>query len=335
MTEETETLFNQAKQLMLNANRICIISHRGPDGDAVGSNLALRRILEKMGKEVVSACVDPIQPDSIYLDKADTFVNDFDYEYFDLLISVDCATWRLVNFPATKPELSSGRKPFINIDHHESNEMFGTLNIVDGEACATCCVLSTFFNFCEWDFDSITATCLLHGIYFDTGSLMHSNTTADVYLLCGELMAKGANLRKIAKHLFQTTEINKMRLWGRILERAYINEEGVTVSAVNTEDYLACNASSKDTGGAIDYLNAVPNSKYCVLLSEDREKGIVKGSMRTQRNDVNLSNVASQWGGGGHPKASGFGIDGVLKPLMKWQIVGENLEGTNGEKIEF
>ena len=76
-------------------------------------------------------------------------------------------------------------------------------------------------------------------------------------------------------------------------------------------------------------LNAVPGSKYCVLLSED-EKGIVKGSLRTQREDVNLSDVAGQWGGGGHPKASGFGIPGELRPMMSWKIVPKD-EGEAGQ----
>ena len=163
---------------------------------------------------------------------------------------------------------------------------------------------------------------------------MHSNTTAEVLQVAGELVSKGANVQKISKELFHTTPVNKLRLWGKILERSYINEDGVTVSAVNQNDYLVCDATSKDTGGAIDYLNAVPGSKYCILLSED-DKGTVKGSLRTQRDDVNLSEVASKWGGGGHPKASGFGVEGKLKPTMTWKIVPEDGGEAHGEEISF
>ena len=113
-----------------------------------------------------------------------------------------------------------------------------------------------------------------------------------------------------------------------------MNEEGVTVSAVNRQDYEACGTDSHDTGGAIDYLNAVPGSKYCVLLSED-EKGLVKGSLRTQRNDINLSDVAGQWGGGGHPKASGFGMPGKLQPVMSWKIMSGNEDEAHGAEISF
>jgi phosphoesterase RecJ-like protein len=326
--------FLKARRAFEAAERIVIISHSNPDGDAVGSNLALRLALEAVGKEVVSACVDCIPQDSMFLKKVDKFVKDFNYEDFDVIVSVDCGALKLVKFHESKPELLSGNKPFVNFDHHESNDNFGTINPVDALACATACVLYRFFGFCNWKITIDIATCLLHGIYFDTGGLMHSNATAEVFRLAGDLVSKGANLQKISKELFHTTPVNKLRLWGRILERIYVNEEGVTVSAVNMNDYEAFGVSPKDTSGAIDFLNAVPGSKYCVLLSEDKD-GRVKGSLRTQRDDVNLSEVAAKWGGGGHPKASGFGVDGELKPVMSWKVVPKNGGEAHGEDVRF
>ena len=334
IAEKLKIEFQKAKSTFLNAEKICVISHRSPDGDAVGSNLALRLVLEKLGKIVVSACVDPVPADSLFLKKADTFVQNFKYEDFDVIVSVDCGALKLVVFHELIPEILEGPKPFINIDHHVSNNDFGTINPVDQDACSTAIILYKFFEYCDWKIDRDIASCLLHGIYFDTGGMMHSNTSSEVFRVAGQLMGKGANLKKISKELFHTTSVNKLRLWGRILERAYVNEEGVTVSAVNENDYKVCDASSKDTGGAIDYLNAVPGSKYCVLLSEDTEKGIVKGSLRTQRDDINLSDVASQWGGGGHPKASGFGMTGELKPVMSWKILSEDGD-TEGKDLKF
>lgn len=333
--ENLKVEFQKAKRVFDDAQRICIISHRSPDGDAVGSNLALRLALEGLGKKVVSACVDPVPDNSIWLSKADTFVKNFEYSDFDVIVSVDCGALKLVVFAEKKPELLSGEKPFINFDHHISNENFGTINIVDPNRCSTCCIMCLFMMFCGWAITRDMATCLLHGIYFDTGGLMHSNTTPDVFRAAGKLMEKGADLKRISKELFHTTPVNRLRLWGRILERAYVNEDGVTVSAASQTDYEAFGAGSKDTGGVIDYLNAVPGAKYCVLLSED-EKGVVKGSLRTQRNDVNLSEVASQWGGGGHPKASGFGVSGELKPVMSWKIVSEKENGdAHGKEVKF
>ncbi len=326
--------FNKAKTAFMEAENICIISHRSPDGDAVGSNLALKKGLETFGKKVVSASVDPVPFNSSYLPGAEDFVTDFVYEDFDLIVAVDCGALKLVVFHEKKPEILSGGKPFINFDHHESNDNYGKINPVDPKAAATCSIIYKFFQFCGWKITIEIATCLLHGLYFDTGGMMHSNTTSEELRIASALMSKGANVQKIARELFHTTPVNKLRLWGRILERAYINDDGVTVSAVGRDDFEACGASPKDSSGVIDYLNSVPDSKYCVLLSED-PSGIVKGSLRTQRNDVNLSEVASKWGGGGHPKASGFGVEGSLKPNMTWKIVPENGTDAHGTELVF
>ncbi|OGJ42090.1 hypothetical protein A3B60_00580 [Candidatus Peregrinibacteria bacterium RIFCSPLOWO2_01_FULL_39_12] len=334
ITEKLKIEFQKAKRIFLENQKFCIISHRSPDGDAVGSNLGLRLALESLGKEVVSACVDPAPENSSWLKKADTFVTDFNYEDFDAIVSVDCGALKLFVFHEAKPEILSGQKPFINFDHHISNNGFGTVNPVAPEECSTSIIIYKFLQFCEWPVTIDIATCLMHGIYFDTGGLMHSNTSGEVFKVVSDLLSKGANLRKIVKELFHTTPINKLRLWGRIMERTYVNEDSVTISAVGKSDYDACNSTSHDTGGVIDYLNAVPNSKYCLLLSED-EKGLVKGSLRTQRDDINLSDVASQWGGGGHPKASGFGVQGKLMPVMSWKILSEGGNEAHGTEIKF
>ncbi len=323
--------FSEAKKVLMEANKICIISHRSPDGDAVGSNLALRYCLESYGKEVVSACVDPIPKNSLWLRDADKFVTDFNVEDFDVIVSVDCGAKKLVAFHETKPEIFE--KPFINIDHHESNNGFGTVNLVDADACATAFIIFFFLRYAKCEIDKDTATALMHGLYFDTGSFMHSNVDEYVMKVGSELMKQGANIKRIAKELFHTTPVNKLRLWGRILERTYVNEDGVTVSAVNKHDYQVCESDSRDTSGIIDYLNAVPGSKYCVLLSED-ERGLVKGSLRTQRDDVNLSDIAGQFGGGGHPKASGFGMPGRLEPQISWKIVPENGSSAHGKEVD-
>jgi len=332
LPENLKTEFFKAKKALLEANKICIVSHRSPDGDAVGSNLALKMGLEAIGKTVTSACVDLPPNNSMFLKGAAEYVTDFNYEDFDVIVSVDCGDLKLFKFAEKKPEILSGEKPFINFDHHESNNNFGNINPVDPRACATCFIMYKFFKFCGWNISIDIATALLHGIYFDTGSLMHSNTDAEVYKASSELTMRGADFKRIAKELFHTTPINRLRLWGKIMERTYVNNEGVTVSAVGKDDYNACGTTAKDNGGVIDYLNAVPGSKYCVLLSED-DNGLVKGSLRTQRNDINISEVASRWGGGGHPKASGFGLEGKLQPVISWRVVKEGSEGAH--EVEF
>jgi len=160
----------------------------------------------------------------------------------------------------------------------------------------------------------------LTGIYNDTGSLMHSNTSLEVFEICARLMECGGNVTQISKHMFQSTPVSTLRLWGRVLENARVNDEGVTVSIVTWKDFDDCGAGPDSVSGIIDLLNSVPDSKYTCLLNED-QNGKVKGSFRTQRDDVDVAELAAQFGGGGHKKAAGFTMPGRIHQELHWKIV--------------
>ena len=154
------------------------------------------------------------------------------------------------------------------------------------------------------------ATALMVGIYTDTGSFMHSNTTDEVYTIAGKLLSSGANMRKIVKSIFKTTPISTMRLWGKVLSRVRQNDRKITVSYVTQQDFEEVGAKPEDLTGVVDYINSVPDSYFSLLLTEFARK--IKGSLRTLRDDINLSTIAEIFGGGGHAKASGFTIPGKL-----------------------
>lgn len=308
------------KTLLQTAHRIVIISHRGPDGDTLGANLALKHALKQWGKNVISACVDAPPEYSFMLDGIFEFVNDFDLANIDLVIAVDCGAHYLMKFDETKPELLEKKIPLINIDHHQSNDRFGTHNLVDDEAAA--CALILYDLLIEWGF-TITrdmATALMMGLYFDTGSFMHSNTTPKVMETAAQLMNRGADMKRIVKALFHTNPIPQLHLWGRVLSRTRLSEKHAVVSVATSRDYAECQADPDHLSGVIDYLNSVPESRFSVLLSED-QKGNVKGSFRTQSDDVDVGELAALFGGGGHKKAAGFTIKGKLQPETVWKIV--------------
>ncbi|MFA5843176.1 MAG: bifunctional oligoribonuclease/PAP phosphatase NrnA [Candidatus Gracilibacteria bacterium] len=310
----------EVKNLLQSAQRIVIISHRGPDGDTLGANLALKHALKQWGKEAISACVDAPPEYSFMLDGIFEFVNDFDLTQTDLVIAVDCGAHYLMKFHETKPGLLGGKIPLINIDHHPSNDRFGTHNLVDADAAA--CSLILYDLLLEWGF-TITrdmATALLMGLYYDTGSFMHSNTTPKIMETAAQLLNRGADMKRIVKALFHTNPIPQLHLWGRVLSRTRISEKRAVVSAATKKDYTECQADPDHLSGVIDYLNSVPESRFSVLLSED-QKGNVKGSFRTQSDDVDVSELAALFGGGGHKKAAGFTIKGHLQPETVWKIV--------------
>ncbi len=323
--------FAQAKTLIEQAKHIVIISHRGPDGDAVGANLGLKlALISHFGKNpehVVSACVDPTPTSSHFLKGVKDYVRDFNLgdekadtqneagaknTVPDLLISVDCGASNMVKFGETKPTLFSGKIPFINIDHHSTNDNFGTLNIVDPQAAAACVIVYNFLIFCGVTLDRHMSTALLHGLYFDTGSFMHSNTTPEVLQIASKLMWRGADYKTIVRNQFHTMPVRQLKLFGRAFERTKVNSKGVTVSTLTAQDFNETGALNEDTNGAIDYLNSVPEGKLACLLYEDR-KGLLKGSLRTMTDDVNVSKLAGMFGGGGHKRASGFAVPGKFE----------------------
>jgi phosphoesterase RecJ-like protein len=313
--------FDQAREHFLRAQRILIISHKNPDADSIGANLALREALENMGKQVDSTSVDPVPESCHFLRKANTYLRDFNSADYDLFITVDCGSHKLMAFHDFKPELlDRSRTTLVNIDHHPSNDFFGNANIVLPDAPATCFILFLMFSYYGWTITPTMATALLQGLYYDTGSFMHSNTSADCLRVAARLTALGANLNRSVKEQFHSSSIPKLRLWGRALARAYLNENQAVVTAVTEQDYAEENAVPEDLSGLVNYLNHVPQAKFCVLLTEDF-KGNIKGSLRTQNSDVDLSAITGLFGGGGHKKAAGFTVPGHLTQRSAWDIV--------------
>ncbi len=317
-----QDLINILKILEENKN-ILIVSHRGPDGDTLGSNLALAESLKtQWSKNVVSACFDEIPESYCFLKNYNTFVTEFDINNFDLIVTVDIATERLFQFEEKYPGILNSNTQIINIDHHHDNTNFGTYNLVYTEASTTIII---YYLLLEGNFDINIdiATYLLTGVYYDTGSLMHSNTDSSVYRICSALISKGANFQMISKYLFNTIPYNRLRLWGKILERIHMNEENIVIADVNDQDFRATNTNNDDVSGVVDYLNMVIGAKYCILLNENTKKNLVKGSLRTLHDDIDVSCVAHKFGGGGHKKASGFALNGKLVKEIRWKVVND------------
>lgn len=311
--------FNELKQQLEAAKKVVIISHNRPDGDTTGSNLALRIYLENQGKEVTSACSDPVPENFNFLPKVETFTQEFLLEDFDTVIIVDAGAKHLVRFFETYPELTRTRKPIICIDHHISNDKFGTLNVIDPKETSTTSLLYKFFDSQNIEITPDMATCLLNGIYTDTGSFMHSNTTPSTMKISSQLMKLGANFKDISKYNFQQTKTNRLKLIGEVLDNLSVNQDNVVVAGVNQDTFTKYQATSEDLSGVADMLSSVPDTNYSMLLTEDK-KGNVKASLRTRQEEINVAKIAEQHGGGGHTKAAGFRTAGKLKKKVIWEI---------------
>lgn len=310
-------LIHKFGNIVESVDRILIISHNKPDGDTLGANLALRQALIRKGKRVTSACSDPVPSISKFLPFSDLFTQEFVLEDFDCVVVVDTATKKLVNFFETYPELNRTRKPIITIDHHYSGSPFGTLNIIDHNATSTTSLLLDIFSELSWPIDSHIATCLLNGIYTDTGSFMHSNTTKKVLRQAAMLAKIGADFTTIQKNNFKRTNIRKLKLMGEVLSQLEVDEQGVVQSGVKKTTFEKYNADSDDLSVVADMICSIPNTEYSILFTESQQ-GVVKASLRTRKDEVNVAKLAENYGGGGHTKAAGFRVQGSLSKKIIW-----------------
>lgn len=332
MHDKTKT-FREAKQLIEKSQKVLLLSHRRPDGDTLGASCAIHLALQGMGKQTTLACIDTPSERFAFLPDIRRFVKEFDYHAYDLIIVSDAGAHYMTLFHTIYPDIFSGKDvPVLNIDHHASNDNFGTVNMVDIESASATVVIYKWFRFMNIHITPSIATSLLAGIYNDTGSFMHSNTTQEVYDIAADLVKKGGKVFNISRSMFKLTPVSSLRLWGRVLENIKITPEGGAVSVLTEKDFEECGADNEESGGVIDLLNSVPDMKFSLLLCEDG-KGNVKGSFRTQRDDIDLSALAGAFGGGGHRKAAGFSMPGRIEREVRWKIISEKGEELNPLKL--
>lgn len=307
-------------QAIQKADTILLICHKSPDGDTLGSGLGLYHSLKAIGKNPTVACIDPAAPEFSFLPGIEAFQVGIEHINYDLVFTLDAGATHLTGVNEKFPELFNKSREVVNIDHHPTNDFYGKYNLVVTKAGANTMIVYQLLTDLEIPVTRDAATCLLTGLYTDTGSFMHSNTDQEALRIGARLLAKGANLRSISKEIFNTTKLSTMKLWGRVLKGTYQTPEGVTMSVVTKKDFEETGSDYSEMSGVVDYVNSVPNSVYSVILTE--RDNVVKGSLRTLHDDVNVSEIASQYGGGGHVKAAGFAVKGKLEKEVRWKVVG-------------
>jgi bifunctional oligoribonuclease and PAP phosphatase NrnA len=313
----------QAHALLASADHVCCVCHRSPDGDAIGSLLGMGLLIEEnLGRPVSFHCVDAVPETFEFLPASSRVLSAPELASLSpktVFVFLDCAEPKLTEMHVTHPALFNGTYQTLVIDHHYMNPHFGTMNLVLPDAASTCEIVTYLAEALGWNVHSDIATCLLTGVYTDTGGLLHSNTTPAVYRTVAQLLRYGARRQEVVMAVFRTAKLSTLRLWGRVLEKISISGEGGAISAVTAGDFRATGADYSELTGAIDYVNAIPGVRFSLVLSE--RDGKVKGSIRTLRDDVDVSKMASNFSGGGHKKAAGFALPGHLEPELRWKVV--------------
>ena len=255
----------------------------------------------------------------MFLPLSESFTGTLNIQNVDLIITLDSSSIDQLGFPDLIKESIKNVRTLV-IDHHATNKGYGDINLIIPAAASTTLVLYHLFNAIKPCKNADIATCLLCGLYSDTGSFMHSNTSEEAFLAASDLILNGARKKQIIKNLYKSKSLEQLYLWGKIFSEVMVTQKDILVSAVKEEDYEKLNTDQQSLTGVVDYLNMIKDCKITALLTEDG-KGNIKGSLRTKRDDVDLTEIAKTLGGGGHTKASGFTLTGHLKKEIHWKIV--------------
>jgi phosphoesterase RecJ-like protein len=205
------------KEYLSTDPKLIVLTHANPDGDAIGGALSLHFGLKGSGLKSSVACLDPVPKTFHFLAHTDEFLTDFDENAFDAVIFLDCGDKKMTRFHDAKPRILSNKMVKINIDHHPSNDNFGDMNFVVTHACSSSEIVFRLLQQLKLSITPQIATALLLGVYTDTGSFMHQNTTPQSYATAAELVRLGGNVSQIARNIFHSNEFRTFKLWGKVL----------------------------------------------------------------------------------------------------------------------
>ena len=196
-------------KLIQNAERILLICHKNPDGDTLGAGLGLYQAFTGIRKQVTIFCVDEPAPAFRFMPNVDAIVHQLTDLDYDVIFVLDAGATHLTGLNESHPQLFDKSLSVVNIDHHVSNNFYGKHNLVVTQAAATTAVVYQMLTDLGIPVDRQAATCLLTGLYTDTGSFKHSNTDAETLRIGAKLLARGADLRSISKSIFNTSAISR------------------------------------------------------------------------------------------------------------------------------
>ncbi len=286
----------------LEGKRVVVIGHARPDGDCIGSQVAVARLLAAHGIEVACANGDAVPRRLAYLAAQHTFHTADTLppgEYAAVL--VDCADLARVGYKLA----ARFPHPVLNIDHHLGANHGAEENLVDTGAAATAEIIAGIAFDLDLPVDAVAAKALYAGIITDTGQFRHSSTTARVFELVGRLIACGAEPVEAGYHIYERESFGRMKLLQHFLSSLRLECGGrVCVGLLPLGIFEQTGTTAEDTEGLVDYARAIDGVEVGVLLEE--RDGMTKGSLRGKEPALRLDRVAAQFGGGGHACAAGL-----------------------------
>lgn len=312
-------MLGEVKAVIRAHSRFGILSHIGPEGDAIGSELALKLMLEQLGKEVWVANRDLVPPSLRFLPGADDVLHPSQIRSDDIEVwcVVDCGDLSRVGEDALK--LFRDGQIILNIDHHHrDNPRFGHVNFVK-EAASTTTLLYELARYLNVEITPQIATCLYTGIVADTDSFRNSNVTSDVLETAAQLLSYSVDTREIAVNIYERRSLYELQLLAHVLQSAQL-EDGIIWSAIPKTVFHKTSTSVNETERLVEELRSADGIEVAVLFKE-LDNGRIKVSLRS-KGRVAVNGVARAFGGGGHEQAAGCVIPGDLNEVQE-QVLAE------------
>jgi phosphoesterase RecJ-like protein len=306
-------MLSQVVQLIENKKVFGITTHMRPDGDGIGSSLALCWLLESLDKQAEIIVRDPVPSSCIRLPGANKVrrVTEIDNHY-DAVFVMECSD-------VERPGIKNLEKQFVvNIDHHSSSQLFGDINWIDSTASA---VGEMIYNLCKAIGGRITheiAECVYTALITDTGSFHFSNTTERTFKVASELIRAGVKPAKLAESVYSSYPWSRIMLLGQVMSSVRRDASGKVAALRQSQQMLDfARATEEDAEGFVNIPLSSGDVEAVVMLKES-EPGLFRASLRS-KGDVNVAKIAEKFGGGGHRNASGCTVRGT------WDDVEDNL----------
>jgi phosphoesterase RecJ-like protein len=307
-------------QQLKSSSRVLLASHANPDGDAIGSLLATGIALEKLGREVVLFNESAIPAVYRFLPSVGRIRKQITApQRFDTAVVLDCGDLSRVGSAA---DVIGGIPVVINIDHHATNTRFGTHQLVDVDACATSEIIYRLIQAMDLEMDKAIATAIYTGILTDTGSFRFSNTNREAFAICEAMVAMGVNPSTVAQHVYGTYSLGRIKLLNLALDSIEISHNGqLSIMTVTREMLADTGTQPEDADGLINYARRIQDVKVAALIHELENGNGASGDRKrfhvSLRSDgsVDVSRIASGFGGGGHAGAAGFSAESSLAEL--------------------
>lgn len=313
--QTNEQEFLQVEHFLKDHDDFLVVSHVQPDGDAVSSTLVVGWLLSCLGKNYVMVNEGPIPQRMSYLLHSDRIMDlsvtplTKSYKH---IICVDCADFRRVGKAS---EYFAADAKILNIDHHPTNDGFGSINLIVPDAAATVQVLFDLVKWLNLSLDHDTATAIYTGLLTDTGGFRYSSTSPRVMAMASELLEYGVDGPALSQLLLEEMTLPQIRLLTRALNGLQMSEDGkISWVTINDEDMKLTGAIHEDLEGIVNYPRNIQNVEVG-LLFKVIDDNAVKVSMRSA-GKVDVAAVAQAFGGGGHVRAAGVRMQGSLDDVV-------------------